>query len=879
MSITHSSSSEPERPSSPQLTHRSLRSDHPPNTGFTRLRRFLGLTLPVVFLLGIICFFAGRYWIRQAMRDALPQLDGSISVAGLSAPVTVVRDAHGVPHIRAASLDDLIVAQGYVTAQDRLWQMDAMRRHAAGELAEVLGTDLVAHDRSQRFLQLRASADRAVSVLPPDQMHWLELYARGVNASIAAQASHLPIEFRILRYQPAPWTPRDSILVSLAMYQDLTTSFPTKLAREVLARKLKPELLDDLYPVGSWRDHPPAQPVPDLTAPQTDIPDIPLDESQTRLSRPAPPALSTESILQLQASLAPFTSRYTCDACLAGSNNWVVSGSHTSTGKPLLSNDMHLSHGVPGIWYEAALESPTASGNPFHVAGVTLPGAPFVIVGHNDHVAWGFTNLGAEVQDVYIEHLRGSGTTAEFQAADGTWRPLLHQRETIHVHGQPDIVLDVAETQHGGAPTPILSGLIPKTVLDHDERTLSLRWTIYDPANLTSPFFDINTATDSTSLVAAFSSFGGPSQNLVYADDQGHIGYHATGRIPLRGSLTTPSPISPVPTDASLTANEWVGYIPYDQLPQSFDPPGGIIATANARISPDGYPFPLTLDWAAPYRAERIYKVLTNRDHLTPSNMLALQTDVYSEVDRIIAQRLAYAIDNSKSAAGANGKRLHQAADLLRSWDGQVDANAAAPAIVDGARAALWPLLLIPQLGPGSGDMWKLYTWSEKSFAEEQLIMHTPARWLPPQFASWDDLLTAAVQKGLLDDQAPNDLSTWHYGAAHPLDIEHPILGRSALVRQFIGYPVGTGVRPQSGDGTTVKQVGRSFGPSERFTADLYDFDHSTLNIVLGQSADPASPYFIDQFPAWYNATTFPLPFTTAAVRSATVHTLTLNPG
>jgi penicillin G amidase len=849
----------------------------------------IGSVLILLFLaLTTVAFFAARHWTHQAMRDSLPQLDGTLSIAGLSAPVTVQRDGQGIPHIRAASLDDLIIAQGYVTAQDRLWQMDSLRRYVSGDLAEVFGASMVPHDRLQRTLQIRAAADRAFAVFPPEQMRWLELYARGVNASMEAQRSHLPIEFRLLRYQPAPWTPRDTIAVGIVLFQDLTTSFPQKLNREALTAKLPPELLADLYPVGSWRDHPPAQPPIDLTAPQEDIPDIPLDESQTKLTKPNSPrnpgaprpdlrtwgsatqaTASTNDLLILQQTLKTPT----CESCRAGSNNWTVSGAHTASGKPLLSNDMHLTHSVPGIWYEADLESPTPSGTDFHVTGVSLPGVPFIVVGHNDHVAWGFTNLGADVQDVYIEHLRGTGESAEFESADGTWHRVLHQTEAIHVRGHKDVLLDVPATQHGNITTPIISGIFPT-----EKRTLSLGWTIYDPANISASLLYIDSAADWSSFTSAFSTFGGPAQNVVYADDQGHIGYHAVGKIPLRGSpkLTSaqPTPISPVPVDALDATQAWTSYIPFDQLPQSFDPPNGILATANSRVTPDDYPFPITSNWAAPYRNERIWKVLGSHEHLTPADMLALQTDVYSELDHVLAQRFAYAIDHSTT----KDKRLHQAADILRNWNGNVDAEASAPAIVDAARDALWPLLLNPQLGPNPGAAAQLYTWGEKSYAEEQLIMHTPARWLPKNYANWDELLTDAVNKGLIEARAPFDLTKWQYGKAHSVGIEHPIFIQSPIFRRILGLPIGTGIQPQSGDGTTVKQVGSTFGPSERFTADLSDLDHSTLNLVLGQSGNPTSPWFLNQWPAWYKGTTYPLPFTKPAVDVATTHTLTLTP-
>jgi penicillin amidase len=263
--------------------------------------------------------------------------------------------------------------------------------------------------------------------------------------------------------------------------------------------------------------------------------------------------------------------------------------------------------------------------------------------------------------------------------------------------------------------------------------------------------------------------------------------------------------------------------------------------------------------------------------------MLALQTDVYSDLDHVIAERLVYAIDHASRPELAHDKRLHQAADLLRAWNGSVDADAAAPAITVAARAALWPLLLNPQMPPASEGAPQtsaaaLYSWGNKSYAEEWLIMHAPQRWLPKNYATWDDLLATSVADGLKAARAPADLSKWQYGQFHPIDIEHPVFGQAALLQRLIGVPTGTGVLPQSGDDVTVKQVGKSFGPSERFTAEMADLDKSTLNVVFGESANPLSPWFMDQWSAWYHGTTFTLPFSDAAVNAATTHTLTLNP-
>jgi penicillin amidase len=277
--------------------------------------------------------------------------------------------------------------------------------------------------------------------------------------------------------------------------------------------------------------------------------------------------------------------------------------------------------------------------------------------------------------------------------------------------------------------------------------------------------------------------------------------------------------------------------------------------------------FPLTQEWADPYRAERIYKLLEGRDHLTPADMLAVQTDVYSEVDQELAHRFAYAIEHTPGA----DDRLRSAASLLRAWDGRLTTDSAAASIVTKTRYAFWPLILEPKLGK---EIAAEYHWGESNFAEEEIIMHSSPDWLPPAYKNWDELLTDAVRKGMKDGKAPADVARWSYGSWHVIDIEHPL----AAFLPLVGRVAGTGEQPLSGDTTTVKQVGRDFGPSQRFTMDWSNIDGSTENIVMGESGNPYSPYFRDQWNDWYGGTTFALPFTPAAVAVQTRHTLRLLP-
>jgi penicillin G amidase len=795
--------------------------------------RFLIGVFVLCLLAAAVVVFGGAAWLRHAMQASLPQLDGELRVSGLTAPVEVRRDAHGVPHIQAANLDDLLFAQGFVTAQDRLWEMDMARRMAAGDAAEILGPSLVDHDRLQRYLLMRPTAERMAAQLSARDRQYFEDYARGVNAYIALHEDDLPAEFRLLHYTPRPWQTVDSILIGLSMVQMLDEHWQDKLTREAVTDRLGPTLAADLYPTGSWRDHPPVSSQPPITAPDQVIPQIPLDSSQSRLQNPLP---EVRDLLHLRS----ISAEPVCRGCTPGSNEWVVSGAHTASGKPILSNDMHLDHQVPNIWYEADLE---AAG--FHAAGVTVPGVPFVVAGHNAHIAWGFTALYGDTQDLYLEQIHDG----QYHDARG-WHPLEHDRETIHVRGGHDVVLDVESTGHG----PILTPLLP-----HEHRAITLKWTAYDPSAFKFPLYDLDAASDWTSFRAALSQWWAPTLNVVYADDQGNIGYQAVGYIPLRPGGLMGMPISD-------SAHEWQGMIAFDTLPSAFNPPNGILATANARVTPDGYPTPLTLEWASPYRNERIWKWLAGKDSLTAADMLKLQTDIYSEVDQEIAQRLAYAIDHATNPEAS----LRHAADLLRSWDGTVTIDSAPASIVAAARNAFWPMLLEPKLG----DEWNLYSWAESQYAMEQILINAPPAWLPKKYSNWNNFLADIVRQGMKREHAPLLLSSWRYGSWHIIDLEHPLWHLLPWFQRWTG----TGPQPQSGNTTTVKQVGRTFGPSQRFTIDWSAPDAATENIVMGESGDPLSPWYRDQWPYWYHGKTFALPFSDAAVQQAATHTLRLLP-
>jgi penicillin amidase len=800
------------------------------------LRRIVGF-LVIVFLAVALGAVA---WFYSIAHSALPQLDGAIKVPGLSASVRVLRDSHGVPTIEAANLNDLYFAQGYVIAQDRLWQMDGMRRFAAGELAEVLGADLIKHDKEQRILGLGVAARKALDVISPQERSYFEAYARGVTAYIESHRDRLPLEFRVLRYSPRPWTAEDGMLISAQMIKDLN-HYPYKdaLAREKILAKLGPELTADLFVNTSWHDRPPTMSRPTL---QDQKDDKNGDEEEIQTEKGS--SITWHAV----PSFPDFDSRLAL-----GSNNWVVSGAHTVSGKPLLSNDPHLGHQMPNLWYEVHLRS-----GKLDVAGVALPGMPAVILGHNQRVAWGFTNIGPTAEDLYIESFNNDG---QYLTPQG-WKQPEHRREIIRVKGKSDVAVDVAVTRHGPIITELIKG---------ETRKLALRWTAYEGAR--SPFFDLDSAQNWQEFRVALSKFDAPGQNVVYADVDGNIGYQATGKIPIRASGD-----GSLPENGSDDAHEWNGYVPFEKLPSIVNPASGIIATANGRITPDNYPYSISTGWEAPWRTARIYRVLESGKKFSAADMLELQTDIYSEFERYSAERFVYAVDHAKNPSA----RSKQAGEIMRNWDGRMSADSAAPVIAARARYELLRLLLEPKLGPAPKDFtvdgdvlsWKTYNWRMESVWLESVLLHQPKRWLPEKFSSYAELLSAAVEDAVRGGDAPKNLSTWKWGAYHPLEIQHPIFGRIPLLRRSTA----PGLQPQSGSGFTVKAVTKHAGPSERMTVDLADFDRSMLNTVTGQSGNFLSPYYVDQWEAWYEGNTFPFPFSKQAVENARVHQLTLQP-
>jgi penicillin amidase len=728
------------------------------------------VNLSIAFL--AVALLAAVYWF--AWRP-LPETSGQIA-APVSAKATIARDALGVPHIDGATWEDAIFLQGYATAQDRMWQMDALRRLAGGELSEVVGKAAIESDEEARRLRLGQIADDANRTMPEADRAVLVAYARGVNYYLETHRGKLPLEFTLLNYDPRPWRPRDSILAGLQMFRTLTTSWREEIQKLHMRERGDPEKTDFLFPAQTGFD-------------------------------PQP-----------------------------GSNAWAVSGERSVTGKPILANDPHLDFGIPSTWYMVHLHAPG-----LNVTGVSLPGVPAVIIGHNETIAWGITNLGFDVQDLYRENIDPQTGRYLFQ---GHLEQARLEREAIAVKGAKPLEVATWITRHG----PIF--------LSDENHQYALRWTAADPGTFQFPFLDVNRAHDWKEFTAALARFPGPGQNFVYADTAGNIGYHATGRNPKRREGCG----GDVPADGASGECEWDGMIPFEELPQFFNPARGAVVTANQNPFPPNYPYPVQGHFAPPYRATEIRTLLDRRAKWEPRQMLEVQKDVYSSFSFFLAQQVLAAWDARK----ANNPALQEAVGLLRSWNGQMEKGTAAPMVVT---------LIFQQLrkaaadsaAPGSGQT---YEFGMAPSVLEKLLRERPKGWFPDYNAVLMKCFADAVEEGAKIQGSK--VSRWDYGQYNALKMTHPVGNQLPLIGSYFNI----GPVPMSGSSTTIKQTTRRLGPSMRMIVDLGNLDGSFQNITVGESGQRLSSHYEDQWSAYYGATSFPMQFGKVDARQ----TLTVTP-
>ena len=794
------------------------------------------------------------WWL---VRRPQAKLDGSVAIGGLKDGVIVDRDQWGRPWIRAKSLPDVVTAQGYVMAQDRLWQMDLLRRASGGNLAEIFGDVALNFDRENRTLGMRQAAERAVTNSSPEIRGLLEAYARGVNDNIAERGKKLPIEFVALGYTPRPWTPADTYLISLYMYKTLTSTWKEKLNRQWITEKVGAERAREMFVSDSPLDHfiwtaatsPPGRSAAGELRPSTGF----LAHAGGYDDEPPFASLEWDAARNFLAQFEEESSE------IIGSNNFVVSGAHTASGKPLLANDTHLQLSTPALWYIVHLTAPG-----LNVEGFALPGAPLVIIGHNERIAWGFTNSNADVEDLYVEKF-SAANPLEYSAG-GKMLTAEVRHEVIAVRGKPDVNLDVVVTRHG----PI----VHRDAAEQGGRAYALRWTALEPGGLDFGFPLLGEATDWNSFIETTRHIAGPGQNTIYADVDGNIGYTIPARIPVRASGNG---ALPVPGDTDLY--EWKGYIPFEELPRVENPPDGIIATANARTVGPGYKYYLSDRQAGPYRTARLYELLSGSAGLTAARCNEIQNDIVSLPNRFLAGALVQAA-KAKQPADARAQRL--IAQLV-GWDARATAESVETSFLEYTRRALFVRLLQPYLGDEvtKYELWEpqsVYNnvwWRDKVFLENMLRAR-PASWLPSGFVNYDGLLMASADDSVnaLQKQTGEAAETaWNWGRLHMLDMVHP-LGRSGPLHGLLSI----GPYEQGGTIDTVRAMGVGHGPAMRFVADLANFDQSLMEIPTGESGQYASPYYQDQFAEWFAGRGIPAAFSIAAEDSARAHRLTMLP-
>ena len=784
----------------------------------------------------------------------------TIQLQGLRAPVTVRRDERGIPYIEATNDEDLYFTQGYVTASDRLWQMDLQRRTARGQLSEIFGNAVLAQDKLHRRFGFGKMIDEAAAHLQPGFAPAVTAYTKGVNAFISSLTDQtMPAEFRVLQYKPTEWMAGDSLAVGALMAEYLSNTWQLDVMRESLAslpQQKRDALLPDISPL-------------DVVVVGTD-----RARRTARLQGSSPTAqtrgVSAESLRILtQLNELIDAERQSFELLglsprsletLQASNNWVVSGKHTASGKPLLANDPHIPASAPNVWYQTELIAPG-----IHVAGVTFPGLPGIVIGHNEKIAWGATNLGPDVQDLFVEKFDKDNPT-KYQTPAG-WRDAEVRHEQINVRKNPidpksieAQPFDVVVTRHG----PI--------ILEKEQTRYALRWTMLDPGTLETPgIFAVNRASNWKEFTAALSNYNGPTQNFVYADVDGHIGYYGAGRIPIRKSGD-----GSVPYDGATDDGEWTGLIPFDKLPHVYDPPSGIIVTANQRVVGSDYPFFVSHVWASPYRARRIFDLLSAKPKLTISDFRSIQGDVYSIGNATFARAAAKTLMSTSVSPGeqdGNGPNNvpTSVVNELSTWDGLMTADSRMALIVWQMRAAFRQRVIRAALGPLASS----YFWPESDVLIDRIITEQPRDWLPKEFSTYADLFKASYEdaRQALTKSLGADETKWTWGAQTKARFNHPL-----AQLPFIGAPYVIEPFPQNGTGGSGATVNVGSSVSMRFIADVNDWDKSQNGIPLGESGLPNNPHWKDQLDDWRKVTPRPFPFSKAAIESATKETVTLAP-
>lgn len=783
----------------------------------------LGLWLLSLMLLAVTGAVGGYVWYRQASQ---PDTAGTLRLPGLHDRVVVVRDRNAVPHIQAQHPLDAYYALGYVHAQDRLWQMQMNKRVVGGRMAEVLGPKALDWDRFLRTLGVRRNAEAILKQSSPEARAALQAYADGVNAFIDTRKSALSPEFLILGTKPERWEPADTLGWQTMMAWDLGGNWNQEVLRMGLAQHL------------------PTSRIAEILAPY-----------------PGDKPLRTMDYASFYRQLAPVATAMASVADRApagyvegmGSNNWVVSGAHTQSGKPLLANDPHLGLQAPSLWYFARLQAPGLD-----VSGATLPGIPLVVLGHNARIAWGFTNTAPDVQDLYIERIDPANAN-RYQTPDG-WAEFETRTELIRVKGEADVKLTVRTTRHGPVLSDVAEPLTRAAKPLGAQYVVAFQWTALRPDDKTfEGGLKLAQARDWNTFLAAMRDLHAPQQNIVYADVDGNIGFIAPGRVPVRRADNDLMGLAPSPGwDARY---DWTGFIPFDQLPRQYNPPEGMIVTANQKIVANDYPYFITSEWTVPYRHDRIKALLEATPRHTPDSFAAIQRDVLSLAVR---EALPLLLAAPVASDAARPERERALLDALRRWDGTMAADRAEPLVATAWLRELSRLLFEDKLDAAQFSR----LWDQRNVQQPMLnAMRNPdgagAFWCDNSRTTARETCAATIglawQRAIadLDRRYGDNPAKWRWGRAHTARAVHKPFGKVPYLAGLFNVRVPTG-----GDTYTV-DVGRHslrdedapfesvHAASLRAIYDLSELSASRFMTSTGQSGNALSPHYRDWTERW----------------------------
>lgn len=799
----------------------------------------------VLLLLAVAAGLAAWWWSRQV----LPVVEGRLGLSGLKGEVQVARDRHGIPTIRADHVEDALFALGVVHVQDRLWQMETHRRIGAGRLAEAFGEGALDTDRFLRVLGVRRAAEAQWAGASAESRRALEAYTAGVNAALG-QLRARPPEFVILGLEPEPWTPVDSLAWAIMMAVDLGANWQSEAIRLRLAIRLPKARIDQLLPPY------PGDPVPATQDYAAFYRTLKLDGQ----GQAAATGAGGSAGPGFEATLARLLARAPeAELDGVGSNSWVLAGSRTTTGRPLLANDPHLRLSSPALWYFARIQAPGLD-----VAGATMPGLPVVLIGQNDAIAWGFTNTGPDVQDTYLERLHPEDP-GRYQTPEG-WAAFETRQETIQVRGAPPVQLTVRRTRHGPVISDAAATGVADEALGPRQRpgyVLAMRWTGLDTdADPVATSLAMMRARSVDEFVRAAGSWIAPIQNMAVADQAGHIALVSPGRVPVRGPDNDLQGLAPAPGwDARY---DWQGFLPVEALPQVRDPERGFVANANQKITPPGYPYLITHQWAMPYRHQRIEQLIEAKPRHSLDDLRTIQSDVTS----LAAPRLLPALRavSSSHPLAAAAKRQ------LEGFEGRMDADRAAPLIFWAWQRQMARQLLLDEVGE---DLFDRLLAQRGYFDTLDRLLAEPDPWWcddkrTPAVESCPQQATAAFDAALDELKAlqGDDPAAWRWGRTHQARSEHRPFSRVQLLAPWFETRVPVGgdtftvnvsrvvLKP---DAATGEPYLNDHGPSLRALYDLADRRQSRVIHSTGQSGIPWSPHFRSFSDLWREVRDVPL--------------------